>query len=131
MPIEPHAVRYSVGKPVLPPKHAPVLAMPKLSMAEEARFVRARFSKVCNPHADYTAVSGNKLKKVEAEDRKVKLEQAVLAQVKVTGGATRAQLSNRIHATPKRVGQAIFRLSNAGKLTKGERISEGWVWVAA
>jgi len=131
MPIEPYAVRYPVGKPALPPKHAPVLAMPKLSMAEEARFVRARFSKVCNPHADYTAVSGNKLKKVEAEDRKVKLEQAVMAQVKVTGGATRAQLSSRIHATPKRIGCIIALLAKAGKLTKGQRGREGWVWVVA
>jgi len=131
MPVDPLAVRYPVGTTVLPPKPAPVLAMPKLSMAEEAFHVRARFSKVCNPHADYTGGVDAKVKKAEAEDRRAKLEQSVLAHVKATGGATRAQISDRIHATLKRTGAAIFVLSKAGKLTKGERISEGWVWVAA
>ena len=131
MTIEPYAARFQIGQKVIPPKTDKKIEKPIMSMEKEAELVRARFHQVCSPRTDYAGAGGygQEARKAEAEDRQARLEKAILAHVKATGGATRAQISARINAPPKRIGAIMVILNKSGKLIKHQRTRDGWIWI--
>ena len=79
MTIEPSNVRFTIGTKVVGPKQAKPIPQPRLSMAEEAKLINRRARKAWGLYTpEIASVEYNMARHREAEDRKIKLADAIL-----------------------------------------------------
>lgn len=111
MSLEPYAVRTVCIRPVMPPKPAPKTLAPKLSMAEDAKRCNARLNR--DRGCIETGQAANAIRMIEAEIRRAKTAEAVLALLQA-GPCSRVQIQERLHLTEAIARNALTRLRDDG-----------------
>lgn len=118
MSIEPSQAYTVQTSRVMPPKPAPVIPQPKLSMAEEAKQVRARFLSTWGPcRTSPSDDDVNALRQQQAIAEREELAQRVLAML-TDAPRTSADLREALDATENRLRAAIRILRDKGQVTK-------------
>jgi hypothetical protein len=86
MSIEPYAIRFAIGTKVMPPKQHKPVPTPKLSMADEAKAVNARFKRKWGAYSQYPDGNDpNEARRIEAADRCENIEAVILAMLQQYG----------------------------------------------
>jgi hypothetical protein len=124
--IDPSSAYTVLRRPLLPPKPAPRILSPKLSMVDEAAQVRARF------RAKWPALSGgasaNAERSEEGRQRQAELVSRVTDLLSQHGPMTAQQLMAATDVSKSRMGAAIQRMQDNGKIAKGARTNNGYLW---
>ena len=132
MSIEPQNVRFTIGTKAIPPKPHRVIPMPKLSMAEEAALVRARFNKKWGRYADYSEHDNdpNEARRVEAQDRRDRITAMILALLAQNGPMTAKAIWAQMREPEEQIRYVMRLMDKAGKIVMGRRTREGHLWAA-
>lgn len=132
MSIEPQHVRFTIGTKVVPPKPSKPIPQPKLSMAEEAALVRARFNKKWGRYADYSEHDNdpNEARRVEAQDRRDRITAMILALLAQNGPMTAKAIWAQMREPEEHIRHVMRLLDKAGKIVMGRRTREGHLWTA-
>lgn len=116
MTIEPSSVRFSIGSKVIPPRPFKPTPQPALSMAEEARLVRARALRTWGPLNQY--VSGeeaNVLRKQLADARREQLAEQAMELI-AERAMTSAEMIDILNSTENKMRKALALLKDAGRV---------------
>ena len=129
MSIEPSNAYTVHIRPVMPPKPATVIPQPRLSMAEEAKQVRARFR---NAWGTFSAKGGG-------DEANIRRQQQALAEREDLAARALAMITERrrmkaemleaLDTTENRLRQALQLLRDAGKVAVKREGAAAW-WAA-
>ena len=132
MSIEPYAIRFTIGTRVMPPKQHKPLPTPKLSMADEAKAVNARFKRKWGVHAEYpNGNDPNEARRIEAADRRENIEAVILAMLQQHGPMTAKDLWRQMHEPEEQIRHVMRILDKQKRIVMGRRTRDGHLWSAA
>ena len=130
MTVEPqNAITVRIVQP-MPPKPSKPIPQPKLSMAEEAALVRARFNKKWGRYADYSEHDNdpNEARRVEAQDRRDRITAMILALLAQNGPMTAKAIWAQMREPEEQIRYVMRLMDKAGKIVMGRRTRDGHLW---
>ena len=131
MTIEPSSVRFTIGTKVLGPKMAKPIPQPKLSMAQEAKLVRARFNAKWGRYTGSPDIGGcpnESRHRVSIAEREA-LAAKALALI-TTHPRSSAEMREHFGMSENKMGAALGMLRSQGKVFT-KRLGGGTMWYAA
>lgn len=130
MSVEPSAAYTVLRRPLLPPKPAPKpMAMPALSMVEEAKQVRERFNRQ-NGRYCFTE-EPNRARQEEAIARQEALIVQITDLLRKHGQMFPIDMMDITGAAPWPMCHAINRMEKDGTIVRGQHLKRGWLWSLA
>lgn len=132
MTIEPCNVRFTIGTKVVGPKQAKPIPMPKLSMAQEAKLVRARFNAKWGKYtSNGCEADPNNARSREAAERRVTVAASIEKLLRKEGPLTRSGIMSKLRLTDNPAREAMRELTKSGRIVMGARTREGHLWGVA
>lgn len=121
MTIEPQHARTVCIRAALPPKPAPVTLAPKLSMAEEAKLIRARTTKAWGhiTHASSRAKSNEK-RVATARRNREETANRIAALLGNGAGMTAPELQTHFTVSQNHIRTVLKEMAKAGRVTKAK-----------
>lgn len=129
MSIEPHHARTVCIRAVLPPKPAPVTLAPKLSMAEEAKLIRARTTKAWGhiTHASSRAKSNEK-RAATARRNREETANRIAALLGNGAGMTAPELQTHFTVSQNHIRTVLTEMHKAGRVAFSRDSRGGVHW---
>lgn len=128
MTVEPHHARTVHIRAALPPKPAPVMLAPRVSMAEEAKLIRERARRTWGfSTASASGSDANEKRSAAAKQRCDALARQIMSML-ASGPATSAEIREATGETESLVAKALRQLRGQG-LVRSVRRGHTAVWI--